>query len=94
MEFTFAVKIIFSIPNEFIFKYDNTGFEKTGFLSIGNIDDYFACLRTLATLEIEHPDEIDPIFTILPATEQTFDIDANTRSIKIPDNFAKYGVGV
>ena len=62
--------------------------------SIGNIDDYFACLRTLATLEIEHPDEIDPIFTILPATEQTFDIDANTRSIKIPDNFAKYGVGV
>lgn len=62
--------------------------------SIGNIDDYFACLRTLATLENEHPEEIDPIFTILPATEQTFDIDANTRSIKVPDNFAKYGVGV
>lgn len=62
--------------------------------SIGNIDDYFACLRTLATLENEHPEEIDPIFTILPATEQTFDIDANTRAIKVPDNFAKYGVGV
>lgn len=62
--------------------------------SIGNINDYFAVLRTLATLELEHPEEIDPIFTILPATEQTFDIDANTRAIKIPDNFAKYGVGV
>ena len=52
--------------------------------SIGNIDDYFACLKTLATLENEHPEEIDPIFTILPATEQTFDIDANTREIKVP----------
>lgn len=62
--------------------------------SIGNIDDYFACLRTLATLERDHPEEIDPIFTILPATEQTFDIDANNRAIKIPENFAKYGVGV
>lgn len=62
--------------------------------SIGNINDYFAVLQTLATLEREHPEEIDPIFTILPATEQTFDIDANTRAIKIPDNFAKYGVGV
>ena len=62
--------------------------------SIGNIDDYFACLKTLATLENEHPEEIDPIFTILPATEQTFDIDANTREIKVPENFAKYGVGV
>lgn len=61
---------------------------------IRNIDDYFACLKTLATLENEHPEEIDPIFTILPATEQTFDIDANTREIKVPENFAKYGVGV
>jgi hypothetical protein len=30
----------------------------------------------------------------LPATEETFNIDANTRSISIPSNFARYGVGV
>lgn len=61
--------------------------------SISNIDDYFSVLRELATLENDNS-EIDPIFTILPATEETFEIDANTRQIKVPENFAKYGVGV
>lgn len=61
---------------------------------ISNIDEYFACLRELAEIEEKYPDDIDPIFTILPATEETFNIDANTRKISIPDNFAEYGVGV
>lgn len=61
---------------------------------MNNIDDYFACLAELAEIEDKYPDKIDPIFTILPATEQTFNIDANKRSIEIPENFAKYGVGV
>ena len=61
---------------------------------ISHIDDYFACLLELATIEREHPTEVDPIFTILPTTEQTFNIDADKRTIAIPDNFAKYGVGV
>ena len=61
---------------------------------LNNIDDYFACLAELARIENEYPEQIDPIFTILPATEQTFNIDADKRSIAIPENFAKYGVGV
>ena len=61
--------------------------------SILNIDDYFSILRELATLENNNA-EIDPIFTILPVTEETFKIDANTRQIEVPENFSKYGVGV
>jgi hypothetical protein len=62
--------------------------------TISNIDDYFACLAELARIEEDHPEQIDPIFTILPATESTFNIDADKRTILIPDNFARYGVGV
>lgn len=47
---------------------------------IGNIDEYFAVIQDLAPL--------DPIFTILPADEEFFHIDANTRQIKIPKSFA------
>lgn len=63
-------------------------------IKITNIDEYFACLQQLAELERDPSKNIDPIFTILPTTEETFEIDANKRSIKIPDNFARYGVGV
>lgn len=67
-------------------------------IEITNIDEYFACLRDLAYLEeLSAKNEIayiDPVFTILPATEDTFNIDANKRSISIPDNFVKHGVGV
>lgn len=62
--------------------------------TISNIDDYFACLAELARIEDENPELVDPIFTILPATESTFNIDADKRSISIPENFARYGVGV
>lgn len=69
---------------------------KNGFpdATILNIDDYFGYLESLA--DIEESNGLDPIFTILPATtiEDTFNIDANSRKISIPDNFAKYGVGV
>ena len=57
---------------------------------ISNIDEYFRYIKTLAEIELTNP--IDPIFTILPTDEETFDINANTREIKIPDNFKKYGV--
>lgn len=68
--------------------------EKFKTAPMNNIDDYFACLAELARIENDYPDQIDPIFTILPATEETFYIDANKRTITIPENFAKYGVGV
>ena len=56
---------------------------------IHDLDDYFACLRTLATIERDHPEDVDPIFTILPATEELFVIDANTRQINIPKSITK-----
>lgn len=70
------------------------GSDKFKTAPMNNIDDYFACLAELARIENQYPDQVDPIFTILPATEQTFNIDADKRSIAIPENFAKYGVGV
>lgn len=57
-------------------------------VTINNIDDYFACLQELARIENEHTN-IDPIFTILPTTEEFFTINANTREIKAPDAMTK-----
>lgn len=60
--------------------------------NIEDIDDYFKYIKTLA--EIENTNSLDPIFTILPSDEDTFNINANSREINIPDSFKKYGVGV
>lgn len=93
---------LFKKAQEVLSKYGQTnseGNKVTEAVTISNIDDYFGVLKALA--EIEQRAEsgniseyIDPIFTILPATEETFNIDANSRKISIPDNFAKYGAGV
>jgi hypothetical protein len=93
---------LFKKAQEVLNKYGQTnseGNKVTEAVTISNIDDYFGVLKALA--EIEQRAEsgniseyIDPIFTILPATEETFNIDANSRKISIPDNFAKYGAGV
>ena len=50
---------------------------------INNIDEYFAEIKNL----VESPN-YDPIFTILPADEEMFHINANTRQIKIPSIFS------
>lgn len=52
-------------------------------VQITNIDTYFAVLADLAKIENENSN-IDPIFTILPTTEEFFDINANTREIIAP----------
>ena len=93
---------LFKKAQEVLSKYGSTNSEGnrvTEAVTISNIDEYFGVLKALA--EIEQRAEngniseyIDPIFTILPATEETFRIDANSRKITIPDNFAKYGAGV
>lgn len=59
---------------------------------ITNIDEYFTCIKRLA--EYEKQNKTDPIFTILPINEETFDIDANTRKINIPTSFMTAGIGV
>ena len=54
---------------------------------IKNIDEYFNCLQELVRIENEYKDEVDPIFTMLPTTEETFKINANTREITTPPAF-------
>lgn len=96
---------LFKKAQEILTSYGSTNSENNrvnGPVTISNIDDYFGVLKALAEIEARAEsgedsyinEVIDPIFTILPATEETFNIDANSRKISIPDNFAKYGVGV
>lgn len=54
-------------------------------LYITTLNEYFSNIVKLAEKSLQ--------YTILPLDEETFDIDANTREIKIPDSF-KNGVGV
>lgn len=58
-----------------------------------DINDYFTKLGTIKDLVVAGT--ADPYFLILPGTfdEKPFEIDANTRTIKIPDAF-KNGIGV
>lgn len=97
--FKAAEELLKSEAAQQIFKEQGKDFLYPADFAINNINDYFACLKDLAYLEEELPKKeepiyVDPIFTILPTTEDTLQIDANTRDIKIPDNFVKYGVGV
>ena len=91
-----AYSDLFAKANEVLKKHGNNSLYDN--IDITNIDEYFACLKDLADIEAKSErgeiEYIDPIFTILPATESTFNIDADKRSISIPDNFARYGVGV
>lgn len=59
---------------------------------IGDIGDYFLLLEQIK--EIAYGKDGDPSFLILPIDEEMFAIDANSRSIKIPNSFAKNGIGV
>ena len=53
---------------------------------VDSLDKYFSRLTTLS--------EKDPIYTVLPLDEPTFDIDTNTRIITVPADFSKNGVSV
>ena len=61
--------------------------------SLDDINDYFTVLEDLKDLVVEK--KADPYFLILPGItdEEPFEINANTRTIKIPDAF-KNGIGV
>lgn len=53
---------------------------------ITSLNEYFSYIKNLAA--------IDPIYTVLPLDEGTFDIDLNTREISVPEHFAKNGISV
>lgn len=56
-------------------------------VTINSLDEYFSNFKELA-LSDKH------VFKKLPLDEPTFDIDANTRDILVPEVFRKNGVGV
>lgn len=61
---------------------------------IKNIDDYFCHLGDISNKVVAADGTVsDPLYFILPVDEPTFDIDANKRTITIPDAF-KNGVSV
>ena len=53
---------------------------------IDSLKQYFHYIADLA--------QINTKYTVLPADEDVFDIDANTREIIVPSSFRKNGVGV
>ena len=60
------------------------GFNKTR--GITTLEEYYSWIKDLG--------EIDRRYTVLPLDEPHFEIDANTRAIKIPAEFKKNGIAV
>lgn len=61
-------------------------------LEIVTLNQYFAYLQDLIALSSN--ENIKSYFLRLPLDEELFEINANTRTIKIPSNFSRNGVGV
>lgn len=55
-------------------------------VEISSLAEYFENIKSLVL--------IDKKYTILPVDEEVFEIDANARSIAVPDAFKKNGIGV
>lgn len=56
-------------------------------LQITSIEEYFANIATIATLNNNK-------FLAIPLTEEHFDIDLDTRTITVPSHFKRNGIGV
>ena len=61
-------------------------------LEIATLNQYFAYLKDLIT--VSSTADIKRYFTRLPLDEDFFEINANTREIKVPATFSRNGVGV
>lgn len=68
--------------------------------NINSLERYFYYLADLKTIPTS-PDITDPYvldtgkrYTILPLDEEHFEIDANSRAIKVPDSFKRNGIAV
>ena len=60
---------------------------------INSLEEYFANIEEIATFALNHP-EYTGLCLAMPVDEPTFDIDANTRVITVPDVFKKNGIAV
>lgn len=61
--------------------------------AITSLEEYFHFLPKLTTALAANSDDVGQ-FMRIPLNEPHFIIDANTRTITVPDDFNKYGVGV
>ena len=60
-------------------------------ISISNLAEYFSYMKHLTTIDVDN-NELK--FTKLPLDEAHFVIDLNTRTITVPEDFKKNGIGV
>ena len=61
--------------------------------TISTLNEYFAYLENL--VKVSNDEDISRFFVRLPLDEDFFEIDANSRSIKVPStSFGRYGIGV
>ena len=61
--------------------------------AITTLNEYFAYLEDLG--KISDNEDISRFFVRLPLDEDFFEIDANSRTVKVPNSsFGRYGVGV
>ena len=82
MYYTTEDNVRYTIAEEF--DPSKTYYEVTS--SITSLEDYFCNLRNLF--------EIDTKYIMLPLDEEPFDVDANSRTIRIPSTFRSSGIGV
>lgn len=78
-----------SANKEYVLASENTPDASTTYYQapdITSLNEYFSNIEALA--------RINPIYTVLPLDEDTFDIDANTREIKVPKHFKDNGISV
>lgn len=72
------------------------------FADITTLEQYFSVLKNLIKIEGGHSSDNSYAvthskgrrFTMLPLDEDVFEVNANTKEIKVPDNFRKNGIAV
>lgn len=77
-----------------LFKEINTAFEYTGDNQLQDINDFFMEIEKIKNAVEKKEKGADPSWLILPRDEDLFEIDANSRKIAIPADFARNGIGV
>lgn len=63
-------------------------------IEIKSLEDYFLYLTDIAELKVGAKDMPNAYLLVLPADEEVFAIDANTRAISVPAFVKKNGIGV
>ncbi len=63
-------------------------------VQIDSLETYFGKIEELLTLSKAGVENYGRTYTILPLDEEYFEINTNTRTIKVPEDFRKNGIAV